>query len=407
MLNFNPEKAEIEFRETQPGADLSVKYFFKSNFTKPEIYITLLVTGIIISLFSLPVSFPIALSTSITLSVLTVIFDIGMLLTRSLLIPSGGYFGRSNFSTRYQNAQITLSDGTILRGSWNREKDSTLNSTLVVVFGGNGEQADFLGRLDLTGYKIKKYELLHRLFCKYSKHNNNKNKIIKKIKELYNENIDKTRALELIKQYKNGLLSLQAKDIFDRIQMNYRGTNNSDGLFSSHLQHVKDGIEIVAAAKKLGYKKIKIVGHSLGGSIAPHVKAYFDQEQNQNPMGVYVLNTFYRLDEFLSCRIQNKIIKTISKFTLKFFLTCIGWNYRYTAAKWNELKGEKIALGGGDGDFVIPPSIELAQMLKSHGTDQDQAKVSFHHHEDSEPLAQVLHPEGTVKFRGSWIGLNT
>jgi predicted esterase len=48
-------------------------------------------------------------------------------------------------------------------------------------------------------------------------------------------------------------------------------------------------------------------------------------------------------------------------------LGCMGWNYQFSPKEWKSLKGTNIAIGGGKKDKIVPPYMDLAAYLKSHG----------------------------------------
>jgi hypothetical protein len=252
--------------------------------------------------------------------------DVCLFAARFFVLPGANFLLKKG--PNRENAQITLSDGVKLTGLWNQKGDIR-HRKLLILFPGN----DFS-----TG---------------------------------------------------NGELSSVAKEKFDTIEMNYRGTNNSSGLFASHKKLVEDGIEIVAAAKKLGYSDISLFGYSLGGSIAPHVKDYFDDQENSSlNLALYICNTFQRSDEIFSCTIKNPLGKIVTKYISKFFLKCIGWDYFYKPEYWKRLKGIKIITSGGKLDQNIPPEINLAPAIAK--IDQNNVTIKDGDHYDLNLIRRIL-----------------
>lgn len=321
----------LNFADNQPKADLSMKKSFYSLIKKPETHLTI---AAIAAFFITP------LFISIPLSITTLVTVIGISLARLILLPSTSILYKNIFNSRisydYQNASVKLSDGNFLRGIWNRQNKATINladKKLLIVFHGNAAQTSIHG-----GYNDLKGSL------------------------------------------------------YDLLEMNYRGTFNSDGFFASNSRHVKDGIEVVKAALDRGYKRknITIIGHSLGGSLAPAIKAHFDTDKGQDHMTLIAYNTFYRTDTFISHRIEHPILKNLCRLVTKFFLKIIGWDYRYTEKQWLEIKGEKTALGGDIEDKVIPPAISLASMLKERNPEREDIIIENCDHNDIDPLYRLL-----------------
>ena len=257
---------------------------------------------------------------TISLSVaLVATFIIKKYIVPHLLLPT--VYPQRIGDTYENNAWLPLSDGIVLRGYYSLDKIGTLEENkekkIVVHFHGNGYQAD----------------------------------------EFHQREIRNAAAF-------------QGHDV---LALNYRGTNSSDGLTPpTHRQLVKDGTEIVQSLLRLGFQKknITLLGHSLGGSIAPCVAKNLASIGSQDQhVRLITSNTFYSLRKILS---TNPLIVAITTIVLKM----IGLDYMLTAEDWKAIPGDNnLAINGGDGDRLIHENVSLAAMLQKEKGDKSNIIV--------------------------------
>lgn len=259
--------------------------------------------------------------------ILTATFLLGFAILKivpKLILPSSSKFilrmiRPLNISAYYTNTSLKLLDGTLLRGVFLKYKESLAENKLVIHLHGNAalatkEDQNILNNKD------------HGAFQEY--------------------------------------------DILD---MNYRGTGNSEGASPTHDQLIKDSIQVVKAAQNAGYKDITLFGHSFGGSIAPLVAGAINA-QEQEKIKLVAHHTFYTLDHYLSARAPYSLQWISKKFTT-LTLSMIGLRYNFSLDDWNSIEGDDhMAIGGDDLDNIIRPEISLATKLQSHIQENKKVK---------------------------------
>jgi alpha/beta superfamily hydrolase len=157
------------------------------------------------------------------------------------------------------------------------------------------------------------------------------------------------------------------------LDMNYRGTGNSEGGSPGHAQLIEDSTDLVRAAQNAGYHDITLFGHSFGGSIAPSVAKTINKSSGVK-VKLIAHHTFYTLDYYLSSQMPLPL-KWISKKVTTLGLSMIGFRYNLSLDDWNSIEGEDhIAIGGDDHDDVIRPPISLATKLLADITSEKKVK---------------------------------
>ncbi|MCH9617884.1 MAG: hypothetical protein SP4CHLAM5_00010 [Chlamydiia bacterium] len=284
-------------------------------------------TSLYLAVCAITLSLSFVLAPPFVTAFLTAIFVVGFAILKiipKLILPSSSRFvlkmirplDKSIYRT---NTTLSLSDGTVLRGVFLKHKENLPHNKLVIHLHGNAALA------------------------------------IQEDQEILNNKL-------------HG--AFQDYHILD---MNYRGTGNSEGPSPAHTQLIKDSIELVQAAQNAGYENITLFGHSFGGSIAPLVAKAINAK-GKAKVKLIAHHTFYTLDHYLSSQAP-VTLKWISKKLTILGLSMIGLRYNLSLEDWNSIEGEDhIAIGGDDHDDVIRPPISLATKLLEHTTVNEKVK---------------------------------
>ena len=303
---------------------LQIQDMFTIKRPRPRLTIPLIVGSILAvigfmthSLFFFPMLIAIFIVVYLSLGLF---FSAAIITTRALIVPSANELLKAKKGDHYyqSNTSITLKDGVVLTGAFLPNQEDTGENKdrgLVIVFHGNSYFASNAGA------------------CA------------------------KVKATNAFKTH-------------DILEMNYRGTANSEGTMGTQKQNVKDGIEIVEAAIARGYclKNIVLLGHCLGASIAVSVKAHFSKQRKAAEFPTLIAyQSSFRLDKLGSRPIKWPLLKMVTEKIVHLLLGCMGWNYQFSPKEWKSLKGTNIAIGGGKKDKIVPPYMDLAVYLKDHG----------------------------------------